>query len=73
MCVVGDVLETFFYAQPKLQLPQIKGKFSLIRALLQPKIRWSLISLGLGKKEQLIALGSIGCKGFIQITGWLFG
>ena len=72
MCVVGDVLETFFYAQPKLQLPQIKGKFSLIRALLQPKIRWSLISLGLGKKE-LIALGLTWCKGFIQITGWLFG
>ena len=75
VCVIGDVLETKFFTQPKFQRPQIKGKFALTRALLQPKIRWSLISLG-SKKKQLIALGSTGCKGFIQIIGlaiWISG
>ena len=50
MRAVGDVFECFFFTQPKFQLPQIKGKFALTRALLQPKIRWSFISLGSGKK-----------------------
>ena len=75
MCAAIDVTETQFFIQnPNIQLPQIKGKFSLTHALLQPQTGWLLISLAQEKnKTKLIILGATGCKGFILVTGWLFG